>query len=315
MTSEPAPKSRVVIAGGTGFLGLNLATHLAAEGHEVVLISRNAPGQDGPWVHTKWDGRSVGDWAGHLEGAAALVNLAGRTVDCIKTPNHCDEILRSRVDSVQALGQALREIKHPPALWVQMATAHIYGDPPETICDEDSSFGHGLAPIVGNAWEKAYREHVPTGMRQVILRTSFVLGKSGGAFPKMKMLARLGLGGRVSHGRQGISWIHEQDMNRLMARAISDREMQGIYVATAPGPVSQARFMRELRCAIRMPVGLPVAGWMVRLGARYLLRTDPELVLYGRYCVSRRLEKEGFEFKFPGIEEALRELCTRQTAP
>jgi uncharacterized protein (TIGR01777 family) len=190
-----------------------------------------------------------------------------------------------------------------------MATAHIYGDPPEIMCDEDSSFGYGLAPIVGKAWEKAYAESVPDGMRQVILRTSFVLGKSGGAFPKMKMLARLGLGGRVGHGRQGISWIHERDMSCLMARAIADKTMNGVYVATAPNPVSQAEFMRNLRRAIGMPLGLPAAEWMVRFGARYLLRTDPELVLYGRYCVSRRLKNEGFEFEFPEIQKAISELC------
>ena len=167
-----------------------------------------------------------------------------------------------------------------------------------------------MAPMVGKAWEKAYLESVPKGMRQVILRTSFVLGKSGGAFPKMKMLARLGLGGRVGHGLQGISWIHEEDMNRLMARAISDETMQGVYVATSPNPVSQARFMRTLRRAIRMPIGFPVSEWMVRFGAHYILRTDPELVLFGRYCVSRRLKEEGFEFQFPDLSSAIKDLCS-----
>ena len=179
-----SPSGKVVVAGGTGFLGLNLARHLVEVGCEVVLVSRNAPKANGSWKHAKWDGRTVGDWVAHLEGASALVNLVGRTVDCIKTPDHCDEILRSRVESVQVLGEALRDIRNPPPVWVQMATAHIYGDPPEVMCDEDSSFGYGLAPIVGKAWEKAYAECVPDGMRQVILRTSFVLGKSGGAFPR-----------------------------------------------------------------------------------------------------------------------------------
>ena len=244
-----------------------------------------------------------------LEDASALVNLAGRTVDCIKTPDHCDEILRSRVESVQVLGEALRDIRNPPPVWVQMATAHIYGDPPEAMCDEDSSFGYGLAPIVGKAWEKAYAECVPDGMRQVVLRTSFVLGKSGGAFPKMKMLARFGVGGKVGHGRQGISWIHEQDMSRLMARAIADKTMNGVYVATAPNPVSYDEFMRTLRRNVGMPIGLPAAEWMVRFGAHYLMRTDPELVLYGRYCVSRRLSEDGFEFKFPDLPLAMQNLC------
>ena len=304
-------RGKVVIAGGTGFLGLNLASHLMDAGNEVVLISRNPPKVNGPWTHLKWDGRTVGDWAECLDGAFALVNLAGRSIDCIKTPDHCDEILRSRVDSVRVLGEALRDTENLPAVWVQMATAHISGDPPEVVCDEDSEFGYGLAPSVGKAWEEAYQAWVPDEVRQVVLRTSFVLGKSGGAFPKMKMLARLGLGGRVGHGKQGISWIHEKDMNCLMERAITQESMQGVYVVTSPNPVPQEEFMRKLRRAIGMPIGLPATEWMVRFGAHYLMRTDPELILYGRYCISRRLEKEGYKFKFPELGEAFENLCER----
>ena len=309
MTSEPTPIGRVVIAGGTGFIGTNLARHLADLGCEVVLISRNVPKQKGPWKHAQWDGRTVGEWAKNLEGATAVVNLAGRTVDCIKTPDHCDEILRSRVESTLAIGKALRDLAKPPPVWVQMATAHIYGDPPEAVCDEDSPFGFGLAPIVGKAWEAAFAEAAPSKMRQVILRTSFVLGANGGAFPKMRMLARCGLGGRVGHGQQGVSWIHIDDMSRLIMNTIIDDAMKGAYIATAPNPVSYDEFMRTLRRAIRMPIGFPAAEWMVRFGAHYLMRTDPELVLYGRYCVSHRLSEEGFEFKFPDLPLAMQNLC------
>ena len=308
MKDDIKPTGRVVIAGGTGFIGTNLARHLGDLGCEVVLLSRHIPKERGSWEHAKWDGRTLGDWAKHLEGAAAVVNLAGRTVDCIKTPDHCDEILRSRVEATLAIGKALRGMKNPPPVWVQMATAHIYGDPPDVVCDEDSPFGFGLAPIVGKAWEEAYAKAVLPSMRQVILRTSFVLGKNSGAFPKLKMLARLGLGGRVSHGRQGISWIHIVDMSRLIARAIANDAMKGAYNATAPNPVSNDEFMRTLRRAIRMPIGLPAFELMVRFGAHYLMRTDPELVLYGRYCVSRRLKNEGFEFEFEDLDSALENL-------
>ena len=184
---------RVVIAGGTGFLGRNLARHLTASGHDVVVFSRNTPANAVGWQHAQWDARTVSDWVRHLDGAAALVNLAGRTVDCVKTPAHCDEILRSRVESTIALGRALRTVKHLPRVWVQMATAHIYGDPPEAVCDEDS------------------------------------------------------------------------------------------------------------------PFGLPAMSWMVRVAAP-LLGTDPELALFGRYCVSRRLREEGFDFQFPDLRAALRDL-------
>jgi NAD dependent epimerase/dehydratase family enzyme len=144
-------------------------------------------------------------------------------------------------------------------------------------------------------------------MRQVVLRTSFVLGRDGGALPRLARLVRWGLGGRVGSGKQGISWIHEHDMNRLFARAIADDGMRGAYLATAPQPVSNAEFMRELRNALGVPFGLPAQAWMVRLAAP-LLRTDPELALYGRYCASRRLREEGFEFLFPDVKSALRDL-------
>jgi uncharacterized protein len=298
---------RVVIAGGMGFLGQNLARHLTAAGHDVIVLSRRTPARAPAWRHATWDARTAGDWVRDLDGAAALVNLAGRTVDCVKTPDHCDEILRSRVESTIVLGRALQNVGSLPRVWVQMATAHIYGDPPDVVCDEDSPFGYGLAPFVGQAWEDALQREAPAQIRRVVLRTSFVLGRGGGALPKLAALTRFGLGGTVGSGRQGISWIHEHDMNRLFARAIEDEQMSGAYIATAPNPVSNAEFMRELRRALRMPVGLPAMSWMVRAAAP-LLRTDPELALFGRYCVSRRLREAGFDFQFPELRSALRDL-------
>lgn len=306
--SRKPPAGRIVIAGGTGFLGMSLARHLAGVGCEVVLISRHPPAARGMWSHARWDGVHLGDWSSHLDGATAVVNLAGRTVDCVKTPDHRDEILRSRVEATRVLGRALRDVRQPPPVWVQMSTAHIYGDPPEVVCDEDSAFGEGLAPFVGRAWEQAYAESVPPETRRVVLRTSFVIGRDGGALSRLATLARWGLGGKVGHGRQGISWLHERDMNRLFARAIADDSMTGAYLATAPNPVSNTEFMRQLRRALRVPIGLPAFGWMVRLGAPLVMRTDPELALYGRYCVSRRLREEGFEFEFPELGPALRDI-------
>lgn len=296
---------KIVIAGGSGFLGLNLAEALLKAGYDVCIVSRNPPRAKGNWKYVSWDARSVGDWAQELDGAAALVNLAGRSVDCIKTPDNCDVILRSRVEATLVIGQALRGIATPPRVWVQMSTAHIYGDPPSARCTEDSPPGYGLAPFVGRAWEGAYREAILPGMRDVILRTSFVLGRRGGALPRLASVARMGLGGTVGRGSQGMSWLHEEDMNRLFVRAITDERMKGTYIATAPNPVSNREFMRQLRTALKMPIGLPAMSWMVRLGAPLFLRTDPELALYGRYCVSRRLEEEAFAFKYPTIGAAL----------
>ncbi len=302
---------RVVIAGGSGFLGLNLARWLAERGvGEVVLLSRSTP-PEGPWKHMPWDARTQGEWAEAIDGAGAVVNLAGRSVDCVKTPLHCDQILRSRVEATRAVGVAVRAAKQRPSVWVQMSTAHIYGDS-ELKCDEGSAFGYGLAPTVGRAWEQAFEEACPDGVRHVVLRTSFVLGRSGGALRRLAGLARRGLGGTIAGGTQGMSWIHETDMNRLFERAITDGAMQGAYIASAPSPVSNRVFMRELRRALGAPVGLPSAGWMVNLGAPLVMRTDPELALFGRYVVSKRLAEEGFEFKHADLAEALADLLKQR---
>lgn len=317
MTRIEAPNSPpIVIAGGSGFIGVSLAGYLAAAGKTVVILSRHAPKLHGPWRHVTWDARTLGEWRRELEGAAGLVNLVGRSVDCIKTPEHRDEILRSRIEATRVLGLAMRNVEAPPPVWVQMSTAHIYGDPPQVLCDEDSPFGTGFAPEVGRAWEAEYRASVLASQRQVVLRTSFVIGRDrgagGGALARLRRVVRLGLGGAIGSGTQGISWIHETDMNRLFERALFDAAMQGVYVATAPNPVSQRQLMRELRRAMGMPFGLPASAWMVRLGAPLLMRTDPELALYGRYLVSKRLEQEGFEFRFSEVGEALRDVLTTQ---
>lgn len=310
MTAIPG-LGKVVIAGGSGFLGVSLANHLASLGAEMVILSRSKPKGATAGKHVAWDARTLGDWVKELDGAAALVNLVGRTVDCIKTPDHCDEILRSRVESTRVLGQALRTVAAPPPVWVQMSTAHIYGDPPSLICTEDSAFGVGLAPFVGRAWEEAHSESRLPSQRSVVLRTSFVLGRDqgagGGAFSRLKLLTRLGLGGRIGSGKQGMSWLHETDFNRVVERAIRDDSMRGAYIVSSPNPISQAEFAKKLRRAIGIPIGLPATEWMVRIGAPFLLHTDPELAIYGRYVLPKRLLDEGFEFRFPMLADALRE--------
>ena len=312
MTGAAAESGRVVIAGGSGFLGVSLARYLADRGMSVVILSRHPPKVSGAWRHVTWDGRTLQDWCRELDGAIGLVNLAGRSVDCIKTPDHQDEILRSRVDATRVLGKAVRAIHNPPPVWVQMSTAHIYGDPPEVTCTEESPFGYGLAPTVGRAWEEEFRASVLPTQRSVILRTSFVVGRDRGAgcgaLARLVPLAKFGLGGKVGSGSQGMSWIHETDMNKLFERSLYNPAMQGAYIASSPNPVSQQAFMRELRRAVGMPIGLPAYSWMVRLGARWLLRTDPELALYGRYVISKRLKDERFEFQYPQLRDALHEI-------
>ena len=201
--SSATESGSIVIAGGSGFLGVSLGTHLSAAGFSVVLLSRKPPRVAGPWRNVAWDARTLGPWSRELDGAAAVINLVGRTVDCVKTPDHQDEILRSRVEATSVLGQAMRQIQRPPPVWVQMSTAHIYGDPPTVICDEDSPTGIGMAPFVGRAWEEAFEKSSLPSQRKVIFRTSFVIGQDRGAGGGA--LARLRFSGPNRSGRQG--WI------------------------------------------------------------------------------------------------------------
>lgn len=309
---EQLTDKRIVIAGGSGFLGLSMAEAFASSGAEVTILSRSAPKSAGRWRHQVWDGRMLGDWSAALDGCDAVVNLAGRTVNCIKTPDNKDEILRSRVESTRVLGDAMRAINSPPPVWVQMSTAHIYGDPPSAVCTESSAEGIGLAPTVARAWEAAFTESKLTQQRGVVMRTSFVVGRDrgagGGALGTLGLLAKLGLGGKVARGRQGMSWIHEDDLNAIFARAIIDDTMSGLYIVSSPNAKSQVDFMRTLRKVLGMPIGLPAFEWIVRVGAPLFMRTDPELVLYGRYLIPKRLMDEGFEFHFSELEIALRDL-------
>lgn len=313
------PPGPIILFGGSGFLGVSLALYLAAAGRSIVIISRNAPMVEGPWRYKHWDARTVGPWVRDLEDAAAIVNLAGRSVDCMKTPDNCDAILRSRVEATRTIAAAVREVRNPPKVWVQMSTAHIYGDPASAICDEESALGFGFAPTVGKAWEETAMYGALPSQRLVMLRTGFVIGRDrgagGGALARLKKLARLGLGGQVGSGTQGFSWIHELDMNRIFERAIYDDSMRGVYNACSPNPTSQKNFMQEVRKVSggfgALGIAPPAPAWAVRLGAPLLMKTDPELALYGRYVVPKRLLKEGFEFRFTSLAEAMKDLAAK----
>lgn len=316
--SEPDSTRHVVIAGGSGFNGTSIAEYLHARGWAVIVLSRHPSRRQLPWRCISWDARTKGEWCSAFEGAVALINLVGRSVDCVKTPDNQDEILRSRVEATRILGYAVRNASEPPPVWIQMSSAHVYGDPPEITCTEDSPTGCGFAPWVVKRWEEEFDACRLSFQRPVVLRTRFVLGRDRGAgqgaLNRLLRLARWGLGGTVGCGSQGISWIHELDLCRLVERSLLDPGLRGTYIASSPNPIPLREFMSQLRSAIGARIGLPATAWMVRFGAHLILRTDPELALYGRYVVSRRLKEENFEFQFPRIDEALRDVIRNEVA-
>ncbi len=300
---------KVVIAGGAGFLGRALAHSLARDGWEVVILSRRPAPADGSIRTAVWDGKNAGAWAAELDGAAAVVNLAGRSVACIHTPENRREIVDSRVNSVRAIDQACRQCKQPPSVLVQAASLAIYGDPDDRICDETAPHGTGFSVEVCEAWEGAFFAGVAAGeARRVALRIGFVLGRDGGALKPLANLARWFLGGAAGSGRQYISWVHIDDFSAMCRWAIENPQAQGAYNATGPAPATNAEFMRALRATLGRPWAPPTPAWAVKLGARFIIRADPDLALGGRRCVPRRLLDEGFAFRHTDLGASLREL-------
>lgn len=300
-------KKTIILFGGTGFIGLKVAKYLNDLGFNIVLIARNKP-VNKQFDFYQWDGEKPDTWIEVLNNAYAVINLAGRSVDCIKSPENIDQIWRSRIQSTKLIGLALIKVKNPPRVWLQMSTAHIYGDSLTNICNESSTLGYGLAPDVARAWESVFKQVKPKGVRGVIMRTSFVIDKEGGAMVKLKRLVSLGLGGKTGNGKQGISWIHILDFNRIIYQFLENPKFYGVYNISSPNPVQNKDFMRLLREQKNALVGLSLPSWLTTLGARFVFKTDPELALYGRFVKSERLEKQGFTFYFPTIKKALQDV-------
>jgi uncharacterized protein (TIGR01777 family) len=305
---------RLILAGGSGFIGSALAANLTARNCDVVVLTRNPARRDGPIKDVYWDGRTLGPWADYLNGARAVVNLTGRSVNCRHTAKNRREIQESRVNSVTVVGEAIRRCQRPPQVLVQASSLAIYGDPGERICDESAPPGQGFAEETCLLWEKAFNEAPTPDTRRVVLRIGFALGATGGALGVLATLTRYFLGGRVGSGRQYISWLHIEDLNRMILWAIERPDVQGVFNATAPEPVTNAEFMRELRRVLHRPWSPPAPTWTVVIGS-WLMRTEPSLALTGRRCVPRRLQEQGFQFEFSVLRRALEDLFRESPLP
>jgi uncharacterized protein (TIGR01777 family) len=303
-------RKRIVLAGGSGFVGQALARQFQAADCEVVVLSRGPGPQTATGTFVPWDGATLGDWSRSLEDAWAVVNLTGKNINCRPTRANLREIVRSRVESVRVLCEAASRCRRPPRVFVQTAAVGIYGDSGDRICDEDAPAGSGFLGETCMAWEKAFEESPTPGLRRVLLRLGVVLGRAGGAFPALASLTRLFLGGAAGSGRQYVSWLHLSDAVRIYRAAIDREDLEGVYVASAPEPAANAEFMRGLRAVLRRPWSPPVPALAIRLGG-WLAGINAELVLAGQRCLPRRLLEQGITFEFPGLPAALRDLTQR----
>ncbi|MFC4906695.1 TIGR01777 family oxidoreductase [Actinomadura gamaensis] len=308
---------KVVIPGGTGQVGALLDRALTAAGHDVAILTRRP---DGP-REIAWDGRTLGPWADEIDGADVVVNLAGRSVSCRYTPANLQDMMDSRVRSTEVVGAAIARASAPPKVWLQASTATIYAHRFDAPNDEATGEIGGHEPGVpryweysvriARNWEAAQRRADTPRTRRVALRTAMVMSPDkGGIFAHLLGMVRLGLGGPVAGGAQYVSWIHEHDFVRSVLFLIERDDLDGPVNIAAPNPLPYRAFMRDLREARGVPIGLPSTAWMAELGA-LALRSDTELLLKSRRVVPGRLADAGFTFDHPTWPEAAAELVQR----
>lgn len=298
---------RIILAGGSGFVGQALAPGLLANGYNIIVLGRGPAHRENGVDYLQWDGRTLDDWANAIDDAEAIVNLTGKNINCRHNAENRREIIRSRVDSVRVLGEAIRQCATPPNVFVQTSGIGFYGDTGVHVVDEDAPAGADFSAEVCRQWEGAFEALNLPATRKVVLRLGIVLGRTGGALPMLEKLTRFFLGGAVGSGRQFISWIHVADVVQMFVSAIERPEITGVFNATAPVPVTNGEFMRELRCVLHRPWSPPVPAPFARAGA-WVMGTEGDLALLSYRCAPRRFSEHGFRFQFPNLRDALADL-------
>lgn len=312
---------KIVIPGGSGQIGQVLARSFLARGDEVVVLAR---GRAPVGRALAWDGRTVGAWAAEVDGADVVVNLAGRTVNCRYSEENLRQMLDSRVESTQAVGEAIARAGKPPRVWLQMSTATLYAHRFDAPNDEATGQIGGDEPgvpaywarsvAIAKAWERALEAAETPATRKVALRTAMMMSPDrGGVFDVLAGLASKGLGGIAGDGAQYVSWIHDADFVRAIDLLIAREDLDGPVNLASPGPLPQADFAHAIREATGVRLGLPAMKWMLEIGA-FFLRTDTELLLKSRRVVPKRLLDAGFAFEHAAWPAAARELAARRRA-
>ena len=289
---------RIIIAGGTGFIGAYLKKRFEEQGDVVKIISRG--NNHIPWVHDRL--------VEELEQTDLLINLAGRSINCRHTPENKKQILQSRLESTALLGNAAAACKNPPVLWINASASAIYKPSERVVSVEQSSeLATDFLGTVVRQWEDVFFGFQTPQTRQVTLRTAVVLGRNKGAFPPLLTLVRLGLGGKVGTGKQIFSWIHIEDYFRIIMFITQNSSIKGIVNCTSPKPVSNIELMRSIRKIAGKPMGLPAPEFAVKIGA-LLIGTESDLLLNSSNLYPEVLMNAGFEFEFKDIDNAITDL-------
>ena len=324
---------RILLPGGSGQVGTILARHLHASGHEVTVLSRTPHAHSHPWRTLPWDGLTPGPWTAEIDRSDAVIHLSGRSVNCRYNEANRQAIFDSRIRPTLLLGEVIAASPTPPRLWMNASTSTFYrhaldrpqdeftgelGDlPSERGTREPANLPEtwSFSIDVASRWEQAFLSIPTPRTRKTRLRSSMVMSPDpGGVFSVLSKLARAGLGGAIGSGRQYVSWIHDLDFCRATDLLLSNPEVAeetaGVVNMTAPEPLPNRDFMRALRKAWHVPIGLPATEWMIEIGT-FLMRSESELVLKSRRVVPALLLRHGFEFAFPTWPAAACDLVSR----
>jgi len=289
-------KKKIVLAGGTGFIGQYLSEQFSKLGYEIIIISRKQE-------HIQWEDSNA--IINALNNAELLINLAGKSVDCRYNEKNKKLIMDSRIQTTRILGEAIEACSNPPKLWINSSTATIYrhaDDKPMT--EESGEIGTGFSVDVAKNWENTFFSfHLPH-TRQVALRIAIVLGKDGGVMVPYRNLVQFGLGGVQGSGRQMFSWIHIEDLFQIILFLKEREDLSGVFNCSSPQPVSNQEFMKTMRELMGVPFGLPAPKWLLEIGT-FIIRTETELVLKSRWVLPERLQREGYSFRFESLKNTL----------
>lgn len=299
---------KIVLAGGSGHVGQILAESFLALDNEVYILTRGQRSSQRENLHyVQWSGEQLGPWQETLEGADVLINLSGESINKRLTEKNKRALEDSRIKPTRALGEAVANSSNPPKLWINFSGASLFDGQQGLHTEESSAVGDSFLAELVQKWEHAFWAADTPRTARTVLRLSPVLQRSGGMFAELFPLVRLGLGGKVGDGKQYVSWIHEQDLLRVVHWIANYDARADLYHACAPQPVPNADFMKALRKVAGVPFGLPLPTPLAKVGA-FIKRVDEGLLLETVSVISGRLEQEGFDFKYPDVHSAFAQL-------
>ncbi len=296
---------KIILAGGSGFIGNFLKEYFRPLATEVIILSRNKKAPEGNVHYLQWDGKTPGPWQQRLEGAEMLINLAGKSVNCRYTEKNKKEIFDSRTLSTKVLGKVVKQLQHPPAVWFNASSATIYRHAEDRPHDEyNGEYANDFSVQVCQQWEKTFLDLKLPATRKIILRIAIVLGKKEGVVERFKKLTLAGLGGSQGNGQQYFSWIHEQELAHILEFLYQHSELEGTFNCAALEPVKNQVLMKTFRDLLHPPFALPSPLWLLKTGA-ILIGTETELLLKSRWVLPKRLQEAGYHFCYPAIRPAL----------